>query len=45
MGPNAASYKGQESREQEGTQECKKKKLAISGNDKISSFVEETVRD
>ena len=40
---NTASYKGQERREKEGTQEHKK--LAIPRNDKISSFVEGTVRD
>ena len=43
--PNAASYKGQERREKGGTHELKKKKLAIPRNDKISSFVEGTVRD
>jgi hypothetical protein len=43
VGPNADSYKGQERREKEGTQEHKK--LAIPRNDKISSFVEGTVRD
>jgi hypothetical protein len=41
--PNTASYKGQERREKEGSHECKK--LGISRNDKISSFVEGTVRD
>jgi hypothetical protein len=37
---NTASYKGQERREKEGTQESKN--LAFPGNDKKSSFVEET---
>ena len=42
-GANATSYKGQERKEKVGTQECKK--VAIPRNDKISSFVEGTVRD
>jgi hypothetical protein len=43
MGPKPASYRGHERREKERTQECKK--LALPRNDKISSFVEGTVRD
>jgi hypothetical protein len=43
VGPNTASYKGKERREKEGTQEHKK--LASPRNNKISSFVEGTVRD
>jgi hypothetical protein len=38
--PKAASYKGRERREKEGTHE--RKNLAIPRNDKISSFVEGT---
>jgi hypothetical protein len=42
VGPNAASCKGQERREKEGTHQHKT--LAIPLNDRISSFVEGTVR-
>jgi hypothetical protein len=42
-GAYAASYRGQERREKEGTHE--RKKLAIPKNDNISSFVVGTVRD
>ena len=40
MEPDAASYRGQERREKEGTHEHKK--LAIPRNDRISSFIEGT---
>lgn len=43
MGPSATSCEGQERRGMEGTQDHKN--LAIPRNDKISSFVEGTVRD
>jgi hypothetical protein len=44
VGPKAASYKEQERREKEGSQEHLKK-ASYSRNDRISSLVEGAARD